>query len=77
MDGRSHLETEAETVREVMRELEAGIPAFRNKLLDEKGEVRKFLAVFVNGEDIAKGSGAATELKDGDELALVPAAGGG
>lgn len=74
---RAEIELEGNTVREVIRSLEKEAPGFRNRLLDADGEVRRFLAVFVNGEDIRKSGGAGMAVSDGDELALVPAAAGG
>ncbi len=73
----SEIEMDAGSVRDVMLELEAAVPAFKNKLLDENGEIRRFLAVFVNGDNIINKQGAETKLEAGYEVALVPAAGGG
>mgnify|MGYP006290993971 CR=1 FL=1 len=75
--GRSRLEIEGGTVGEIISNLQNEAPGFRNRLLDDRGEVRRFLAVFLNGEDIRETGGAKTRVSDGDELELVPAAAGG
>ncbi|MFH1538837.1 MAG: ubiquitin-like small modifier protein 1 [bacterium] len=65
------------TVREVVANLEKKFPAFRNKLLDGNGELRKFIGVFVNKEDIRAAEGVKTPVGEEDEVSLVPAVAGG
>jgi sulfur-carrier protein len=45
--------------------------------VDEKGEVRRFVNVYVNEEDIRFLKGSQTVLKDGDEISIIPAIAGG
>ena len=45
--------------------------------MDESGELRRFVNVFVNGEDVRFLSGLETPLKSGDEVSIVPAVAGG
>ena len=45
--------------------------------MDEKGEVRRFVNVYVNEEDIRFLKNRATPLKDGDEISIIPAIAGG
>jgi molybdopterin synthase sulfur carrier subunit len=52
----------------------AGIKA---RLCEESGEVRRFVNIFVNDEDIRFLNGLDTELKDGDEVSIIPAIAGG
>jgi molybdopterin synthase sulfur carrier subunit len=52
----------------------AGIKA---RLCDESGEVRRFVNIFVNDEDIRFLQGLDTELKEGDEVSIIPAIAGG
>mgnify|MGYP003555767615 CR=1 FL=1 len=47
------------------------------RLVDEKGEVRRFVNVYVNEEDIRFLTGSQTPLKDGDEISIIPAIAGG
>ncbi|EDP76072.1 ubiquitin-like small modifier protein 1 [Hydrogenivirga sp. 128-5-R1-1] len=76
-DGQGEVEVEASTVREAIEKLEEQYPGFRERLLDEKGELRRFVNLYLNDEDIRFLKGADTELKDGDVLSIVPAIAGG
>jgi molybdopterin synthase sulfur carrier subunit len=57
--------------------LEAAYPGFKERLCDEAGEIRRFVNIYVNGEDVRFLQGVATALKDGDEVSIVPAVAGG
>ena len=76
-DGQGEVEVEASTVREAIEKLEEQYPGFRERILDEKGELRRFVNLYLNDEDIRFLKGADTELKDGDVLSIVPAIAGG
>ncbi len=76
-DGQGEVEVEAGTVREAIDRLEEQYPGFKERLLDEKGELRKFVNLYINDEDVRFLKGADTELKDGDVLSIVPAIAGG
>jgi molybdopterin converting factor small subunit len=60
----------------VIDSLEANHPGMKDRLLDEKG-VRRFVNIYVGDEDIRFLEGLQTELKDGDEVSIVPAIAGG
>ena len=49
---------------------------FEKRILD-KGEVRRFVNLYVNGEDIRHLSGLSTDVKDADEISILPAVSGG
>ena len=57
--------------------LEASFPGLKERLLDETGELRRFVNVYVNGEDVRFQDGVSTALKPGDEVSIVPAVAGG
>lgn len=76
-DGQGEVEVEAKTVREAIEKLDQQYPGFKERLLDENGELRKFVNLYLNDEDIRFLKGADTELKDGDVLSIVPAIAGG
>jgi molybdopterin synthase sulfur carrier subunit len=57
--------------------LEASHPGLKDRLCDDKGELRRFVNVYVNEEDIRFLKGRDTLLKDGDEVSIVPAIAGG
>ena len=61
----------------VVGDLERQFPGMRDRLVDDGGEIRKFVNVYVNQEDVRFLDGDKTTLKDGDEVAIVPAMAGG
>ncbi len=71
------VEVNAGTVGEVIAELQARFPGIQERLVDEKGEVRRFVNVYVNEEDIRFLNNQQTPLKDGDEISIIPAIAGG
>jgi molybdopterin synthase sulfur carrier subunit len=52
-------------------------PGLKERLCDERGELRRFVNIYINGEDVRFLSGLNSELKDGDEISIVPAVAGG
>ncbi len=64
-------------LRGIVQSLEGAFPGMRERLLDEGGELRRFVNVYVNGEDVRFLDGLTTSLKDGDEVSIVPAVAGG
>ena len=65
------------TVLEIINDLEASYPGLRERLCDEEGQLRRFVNVYLNGEDIRFVDGLSTGLKEGDEVSIVPAMAGG
>ena len=64
-------------LRGIVASLEGAFPGMRERLLDDGGELRRFVNIYVNGEDVRFLDGLATALKDGDEVSIVPAVAGG
>ena len=71
------VETTAESVSQAIADLETRYPGIKERLVDEAGEVRRFVNVYVNEEDIRFLDNANTTLKDGDEISIIPAIAGG
>ena len=71
------VEVTAATIGDAIKELQARFPGIEERLVDEKGEVRRFVNVYVNEEDIRFLQNRATPLKDGDEISIIPAIAGG
>jgi len=71
------IEAESGELSSVVETLETKFPGMRERLLDEGGEIRRFVNIYVNGEDVRFLSGLTTDLKDGDEVSIVPAVAGG
>ncbi|MGO9478866.1 MAG: MoaD/ThiS family protein [Limisphaerales bacterium] len=65
------------TVGGAITELQTRFPGLQERLVDEKGDVRRFVNVYVNEEDIRFLKNRETPLKDGDEISIIPAIAGG
>src|SRR3972149_2201439 len=65
------------TLTSCIESLEQQYPGLKERLCDEVGELRRFVNVYVNGEDVRFLAGMATALKAGDEVSIVPAVAGG
>ncbi len=76
-NGQGEVQVEANNIREAIEKLEELYPGFKERLLDEQGEVRKFVNLYLNDEDIRFLQGLDTQLKEGDVLSIVPAIAGG
>lgn len=71
------VEVEGATVGEALANLAEAHPELRQRLYTDAGEVRRFVNVFANEEDIRFLDQLETALEDGDELSIVPAIAGG
>jgi molybdopterin synthase sulfur carrier subunit len=76
-DGAAELAVEGSTVSEVLDALERAHPGFRERIYDERGQVRRFVNIYLSGEDIRFLRGLETPVKDGEEISIVPAVAGG
>ncbi len=75
--GQGEIEAKASSIAEMIDNLNATHPGLKDRLCDEKGELRRFVNIYVNEEDIRFLKGKDTSLKDGDEVSIVPAIAGG
>lgn len=75
--NQSEVEIDAATVAELVENLETSFAGIKEKLVDEKGEIRRYVNIYVNDEDIRFLDGAETPLNSGDNLSIVPAIAGG
>jgi molybdopterin synthase sulfur carrier subunit len=75
--GSSGVEADGATVAALVDDLERRFPGMKERICDEQGQVRRFVNIFVNGEDIRFLKHLDTPLKAGDELSIVPAIAGG
>jgi molybdopterin synthase sulfur carrier subunit len=75
--NQSEVPARGATVADVLDNLEEHFPGLRERLCDERGGIRKFINFYLNDEDIRFMDGEKTTLKDGDELAIIPAIAGG
>ena len=65
------------TLGECIDGLEASYPGMKDRICDESGEIRRFVNIYINGEDVRFLDGLGSALKQGDEVSIVPAVAGG
>jgi molybdopterin synthase sulfur carrier subunit len=65
------------TIGELIADLEKNYPGIGERLLDAQGQIRRFVNVYVNGEDVRFLQDQQTPIKDTDEISIVPAIAGG
>lgn len=75
--GKSEVEVEPGTVKSVFDALEAQHPGFAERLLDDDGNLRRFVNIFVSDDDVRFMDGLNTEVPDGETVSIVPAVAGG
>jgi molybdopterin synthase sulfur carrier subunit len=71
------IKAKGEIVGEVLQWLTETYPGLKERLRDEQGEVRRFINIYVNDEDIRFIQNLETPLKEGDQLSIIPAIAGG
>lgn len=65
------------TLEACLAHLESAYPGIKERVMDESGQLRRFVNIYVNGDDVRFIDGLGTPLKDGDEVSIVPAVAGG
>lgn len=76
-EGLSQVSVSGESVGQIVTDLVTTYPGLEANLIDEAGDVRKFVNIYLNDEDIRFLERLETEVTDGDELAILPAVAGG
>jgi molybdopterin synthase sulfur carrier subunit len=71
------IKAEGKTVGEVLQWLTETYPSLKERLRDERGEVRRFINIYVNDEDIRFNQNLETLVKEGDQISIIPAIAGG
>ncbi|MDP9237752.1 MAG: MoaD/ThiS family protein [Chloroflexota bacterium] len=69
--------SDAATLGDAVDGLEVDYPGIKERICDEAGEIRRFVNIYVNGEDVRFLDNLATPLKPADEVSIVPAVAGG
>ena len=75
--GASQVFVEASTLMDCVHGLDQEFPGIGARLVNDEGELRRTVNFYVNGEDVRFLKGAETQLKQGDEVSIVPAIAGG
>ena len=76
-NGEQQVEVDAASVLEAIDALDSKYPGIKERLCDESGDLRYFVNVYLNGEDVRFLQGLDTATNAGDELSIVPAVAGG
>ena len=76
-NGQRVVEARGADLAEAILDLDRKFPGIRSKILDDRGEVLRFVNIFVNERDIRFLSGLRTPLTEGAEIAIIPAMAGG
>ena len=76
-NNQSEIQSEAKDINELLAELEKQYPGIKERLCDGEGKLRRFVNIYLNDEDIRFKKNLETELKENDELSIIPAIAGG
>ncbi len=74
--GKPEITAEGSTLLEVIENIESTSPGFAEKVLED-GEIKRFLNIYVNNEDVRLGEGLKTKLGESDVVSILPAVSGG
>ena len=75
--GAESVDASGATIAALVQDLETRHPGLKERICDDAGKVRRFVNVYVNGDDIRFLDNLETPVKDGDEISIVPAIAGG
>jgi len=76
-NGKEEVSVSGSTIGAVIVGLEAQFPGIKERICDDQGQVRRFVNIFANDEDIRFLKNLETPVKDSDEISIVPAIAGG
>lgn len=75
--GQSKVQVEAEDISGLIQQLDASYPGFAERILDGQGNVKRFIQIFRNDDEIRTLQGMETSVSEGDRVSIVPAMAGG
>jgi molybdopterin converting factor small subunit len=75
--GVSEVSVEGSTLSEVLESLDSSYPGIKSRVLDDSGELRRFVNVYVDNDDVRFADGLRTNVKDGGQVSIIPAVAGG
>ncbi|HCH35418.1 MAG: molybdopterin synthase sulfur carrier subunit [Chloroflexi bacterium] len=76
-DGADKVDVTADNLKGLIHELDKQYPGIKDRILDENEDLRYFVNLYLNNEDVRFLDGLSTSVKSGDEVSIVPAVAGG
>ena len=75
--GNKAIEGEGSTIAELISDIEGRYPGFAKQITNDRGELHRFVNIYLNDEDVRYLQGKETPLSDGDTVSFLPALAGG
>jgi molybdopterin synthase sulfur carrier subunit len=75
--NQEEVSAQGKTIGEVLADLEKNFPGIKERICEDSGQVRRFVNIFANDEDIRFLQNLETPVKESDEISIVPAIAGG
>ncbi len=76
-NSQSKVQSNGGSIAELLENLETQYPGLKSKLCDENGNIKRYVNIFVNDEEIRTLQGSDTPVTDQDEVSIIPAMAGG
>ena len=76
-NGKHKINVTGSNIEEIINYMELNYEGVKKRICDDEGNVRPFVNIYLNGEDIRHLLEISTKVKDGDEISIVPAVAGG
>ncbi len=76
-DEQETVQASGSTIGEIVETLDKTFPGLKERICDDEGNIRRFVNIFLNDEDIRFLDDKATPVKEDDEISIVPAIAGG
>jgi len=76
-NGQDKITAEGDTLQEIIDFLEQNFPDIKSRICNEDGEIRNFVNIYINEENVRFLNGISSKINDGDEISIVPAVAGG
>ncbi|HEX9427275.1 MAG TPA: MoaD/ThiS family protein [Candidatus Polarisedimenticolia bacterium] len=76
-EGAETVSLEGATVGEILMSLETRYEGLKGKLCGPQGEIRRFVNIYINDNDVRLLDGPTTPVSEGDEVTIIPAVAGG
>ncbi len=76
-DGKDEVSADGANIKEIIDNLESNYSGLKERICEDDGGLRRFVNIYLNDEDIRFKNNMDTEVKDNDELSIIPAIAGG